>query len=355
MCRHNRGSYLRLGFTLVELLVVIAIIGILIALLLPAVQAAREAARRAQCSNNLKQIGLAYHNYHDTNKTFPLPEIVSILPTGGVGTTHSWGLSILPFMEQTAIYDTYNLNLSCWDPANEAAVDTLISAYACPSNPTSDRGITYTIPAGALLPGVPSVSFSDAGPIDYVATTAVDESFLRIAHNDSSIDVADDHLQGWGLGTICVVGVSVMEASSGGKFRDIRDGTSNTTLVGEMVGRNDLIRNGQVVPLSDPEAQAASMVGGGAWSDPFNGSWELSGRRYDGTGSEGPCAINCSNARCPSPTSVYRHAAGLYSYHPGGAHVLLCDGSVNFLSETISGIVFSAMISRDGGETVSTQ
>lgn len=353
MFRHNRGTCRRLAFTLVELLVVIAIIGILIALLLPAVQAAREAARRAQCSNNLKQMGLAFHNYHDSCKTFPLPEIVSILGTGGVGSTHSWGLTILPFMEQTAIYDSYNLNLSCWDPANEAAVDTAISTYVCPSNPTADRGITYTIPGGALLPGVPAVSFTDAGPIDYVATTAVDESFLRIAHNDSSINVTDDHLEGWGLGTICVVGGSVIEAPSGGKFRDIRDGTSNTLLVGEMVGRNDLIRNGQVVPLTDSEAQAASLAGGGAWSDPFNGSWELSGRLYDGTGSEGPCAINCSNARCPSPTSVYRHSAGLYAFHPGGAQVLLCDGSVSFLSETTSGIVFAAMISRNGGETVS--
>ena len=89
MCTHNKRAYRRLGFTLVELLVVIAIIGILIALLLPAVQAAREAARRAQCSNNMKQLGLAFHNYHDTHKTFPLPEIVSIFPTGGLGTTPS--------------------------------------------------------------------------------------------------------------------------------------------------------------------------------------------------------------------------------------------------------------------------
>ena len=120
-----------------------------------------------------------------------------------------------------------------------------------------------------------------------------------------------------------------------------------------MAGRNELIRDGQVVPLTDIEAQAASLLGGGAWSDPFNGSWELSGRLYDGTGGQGPCAINCSNARCPSPTSAYRHAAGLYSYHPGGAQVLLCDGSVSFLSETTTGIVFAAMISRSGGETVS--
>lgn len=352
MCRYNNGAKRRSGFTLVELLVVIAIIGILVALLLPAVQAAREAARRAQCSNNLKQMGLAFHNYHDTHRTFPLPEIVSIFPTGGVGTTHSWGQNILPFIEQTAIYDSYNLNRSCWDPANEVAVDTHIPAYVCPSNPTADRGITYSIPGGALLPGVPAVSFTDAGPIDYVATTGVEEAFLRIAHNDNSINVSGNHLEGWGLGTVCVVGGPIMEASSGGKFRDIRDGTSNTLLIGEMAGRNELIRNGQVVPLTDPEAQAAALTGGGAWADPFNGSCEISGRLFDGTGTEGPCTINCSNARCTSLSSVYRRAAGFYSYHPGGAQVLLCDGSVSFMSETTSGIVFAAMISRIGGETV---
>ena len=149
MCRHNRSGRRSPGFTLVELLVVIAIIGILIALLLPAVQAAREAARRAQCSNNMKQIGLAFHNYHDTYRTFPLPTNVSLLSTGGLGTSHSWSLSILPFIEQTSIYDTYNLNLSCWDPVNEAAVDTAIPGYVCPSTPNGDRTITYAIPAGA--------------------------------------------------------------------------------------------------------------------------------------------------------------------------------------------------------------
>jgi len=354
MCRHNTGAYRKRGFTLVELLVVIAIIGILIALLLPAVQAAREAARRSQCSNNMKQIGLGFHNYHDSFKAFPLPEVVVVYAGSGLGTAQSWGVNILPFIEQNAAYDNYNTSLPCWDPANELAVDTHIASYVCPSNPTANRTINYTVPAGALLPGVPAVSFTDAGPIDYVVTTAVDESFLRIVHNDSSLNYPDDHLEGWGIGTIVVVGAPGTEPSSGGKIRDILDGTSNTVLVGEMVGRNELIRDGNIISPStgDGEAVAASMAGGGAWADPFNGTWELSGRLYDGSGSEGPCAINCSNARCPSPTSIYRHAAGLYAYHPGGAQVLMCDGSVDFLSETTSNVVFAAMISRSGGETI---
>ncbi len=353
MYSHNTGRHRKRGFTLVELLVVIAIIGILIALLLPAVQAAREAARRAQCSNNLKQMGLALHNYHDSFRTFPLPVIVSIQPTGTMGTSHSWGLNILPYIEQGAVYDAYEMNLSCWDPVNEVAVGTHISGYVCPSTPGADRTISYTIPAGAILPGLPALSLTEAAPIDYVATTAVTEAFLRIAYNDRSLNVPDNHLEGWALGTVGMVGGPIMEAASGGRIGDLRDGTSNTILIAELAARNELFRNGQLIPVTDPEAMAASLVGGGAWADPMNGSWEVSGRLYDGTGTEGPCTINCSNARCATATSVYRNSAGLYSYHPGGAQILLGDGSVDFLSETTAAPVFATMISRAGGEPVS--
>jgi hypothetical protein len=263
-------------------------------------------------------------------------------------------VNILPFIEQGPVYDSYNLSLSCWDPVNEAAVGTHIEGYVCPSNPSSDRLINYTIPAGGILPGLPAMSLVNAGPIDYVATTAVTEAFVRIARNDPSLQIPDDHLEGWGLGVVGIVGATPMEEASGGKIGDIRDGTSNTIIIGELVGRNELIRNGKVITsTSDPEAIAASMLGGGAWADPFNGSWEVSGRLYDGTGGEGPCAINCSNARVRTPTSAYRNAAGLYSFHPGGAQTLLGDGSVSFLSETTAAAVFAAMISRAGGETVS--
>jgi prepilin-type N-terminal cleavage/methylation domain-containing protein len=128
----------RTGFTLVELLVVIAIIGILIALLLPAVQAAREAARRSQCTNNMKQIGLALHNYHDTHKTFPPAAIWGTpnTPANVLGRLpdpyhHTWCTAILPFMEQQPLYDTVDFRLRAW---GQTIVSTQVQTLRCPSD-----------------------------------------------------------------------------------------------------------------------------------------------------------------------------------------------------------------------------
>src|SRR6056297_4055498 len=126
---------LKRGFTLIELLVVIAIIAVLVALLLPAVQQAREAARRSSCKNNLKQLGLALHNYHDTHGMFPIN-----WGTGYDGTTNptssiqfSWMTYILPYIEESALYDTINFNEALDDPNNNAAASTVIDTYLCPS------------------------------------------------------------------------------------------------------------------------------------------------------------------------------------------------------------------------------
>ncbi|MGD9126322.1 MAG: DUF1559 domain-containing protein, partial [Planctomycetia bacterium] len=127
------------GFTLVELLVVIAIIGILIALLLPAIQAAREAARRMQCSNNLKQIGLAFENYHGAHSCYPSAYIVQ---AGGVnfnsgthdaGPGWAWGTLLLPFMEQNPLYEQIDFDYPCWHANNEAVAKTPVSGFLCPS------------------------------------------------------------------------------------------------------------------------------------------------------------------------------------------------------------------------------
>jgi prepilin-type N-terminal cleavage/methylation domain-containing protein len=126
---------LKRGFTLIELLVVIAIIAILIALLLPAVQQAREAARRTQCKNNMRQIGLAFHNYHDTHTKFPKPAMLRLTVSSGliIRGGASWCTMLLPYIEQGNVYSLYNSSLSAYDPANAAAVKTVIpGSYALP-------------------------------------------------------------------------------------------------------------------------------------------------------------------------------------------------------------------------------
>ena len=168
----------RTGFTLVELLVVIAIIGILIALLLPAVQAAREAARRSQCTNNLKQIGLALQNYHDTFKTFPP---VSIFGQAGPypqrAYHHTWCTAILPFMEQQPLYDSVDLRLPAWGASKQAIVGTVVPAFLCPSDlelgmdPSQTHGIAITNYVASegyhWWPGAAVPNYSFAPNVDY--------------------------------------------------------------------------------------------------------------------------------------------------------------------------------------------
>ena len=344
------------GFTLIELLVVIAIIAILIALLLPAVQQAREAARRTQCKNNLKQFGLAMHNYHDVFNRFPLPGLLNLSTTGPSGTgltTTTWALSVLPQMEQANVYSLYNLNLSAWDPSNLAATQAKISAFVCPSTPRSDSAITYSAPS-ALFGGLVSanLTMTNAGALDYAPTTRVKDVYLNIAYNTSGMADRD----GWGKGGIiyppALSGSSTIPAGS--RIADITDGTSNTTMIAEVAARNALYRGRKIVAITAPspadEAYMNSIVGGGAWADPFGGAWELAGRNFDGSGNDrGPCGINCSNSKV-KPGSVFNNAGGMYSFHTGGAQVLLCDGSVRFLSENISSVTLASLISRGDGE-----
>lgn len=347
------------GFTLIELLVVIAIIAVLIALLLPAVQQAREAARRTQCKNNLKQIGLAMFNYESTHSRFPLPTLFSLgngsAGFGGTLTTSVWSLSILPYLDQGNAYNLYNTNLSAFDPANAVAGQTVINGYLCPSTPREANTVSYT--NSVVVPGGLSTqpwTLTNAGAIDYICTMQVTKAFVDFAYNTTGSPTVD----GWGVGGTVVAG-SAVNVPNGSRISDITDGASNTLLVGEMAGRNKLYRKGKIVPAVSTSYPAVAaddggwqqIFGGGAWVDPSNGQWKLSGRLFDGTGTLGPCTVNCSNAHL-RPGDTAQYSAGLYAFHVGGAHVVLCDGSVRFLSENISNITLIGLVSAQRGEVL---
>lgn len=302
----------RRAFTLVELLVVIAIIGILIALLLPAVQAAREAARRSQCSNNLKQLGLAMHNYHDTFKSFPSGYIAGYGANcwaAGNQSSWGWGSLILSFVEQSALSDSltpgaFRLSdaLTAGGPFDRVAfLQTPIAAFRCPSDQADE-----TNEGGYGLP-------DSAGTIVASATSNY------MGNNTSHKWHGGGRLQGyevgqsgqWGGLTAANEPNGLFWRASDVKMRDIVDGTSNTICVGE--------RAWEIAGTNSNSVRCNAGVVHGTYTS----NEQLSIRTNLAAGSVG---INYPSGECNY---------GFSSPHPGGIQVVLCDGSVRFISETI--------------------
>jgi prepilin-type N-terminal cleavage/methylation domain-containing protein len=296
----------RKGFTLMELLVVIAIIAVLIALLVPAVQKVRAAANRIQCSNNLKQLGLALHNFHDTRKKFPPGYATGPFPPDITKhVTHGWAPYILPLIEQKPLFDLYRWDVELYDPLNQLAVAKHVQLFQCPSTPEQDRVMTiFPFDWGG------KGACGDYAPAFYVDSVLV--------------------LQGWIPKPAAYDGV--LEPNHMTRMLEITDGTSNTILLTEVAGRPRQWRAGR---KGDDQ-----LIGGGVWSGKNTGII-LQGSSNDGATRPGLCAINCTNDH------------EVYSFHLSGANAVFADGSMRFLSSDVSIQVLAALITRAGGEVVS--
>ncbi|MEX2173661.1 MAG: DUF1559 domain-containing protein [Pirellulaceae bacterium] len=331
----------RRGFTLVELLVVIAIIGVLVALLLPAVQAAREAARRSQCSNNLKQLGIALHNYEDVYKTLPYAWYLSVSPGGTTPPINigAWGVSVLPYIEQTPLFDRYDPK---WPAVNEfgpigqsnvAVISTRLKAFECPSVASSGERLYNGAISG--VPGLPTLTWR-AAPSDYCVTTGVLGVYANIAYSGNA--------GGNRHGALKVLGP--FGGTSIGRFADMKDGTTNTFLLGERTGGNEIYSRRQAWNAPASVKQAYIGANGGGWGDALNGEHWLGGTLQSGLPfppQQGPCGINCTSLR----------GSGFHSFHPGGCQFLMGDASVQYVSESATQFSVAGRITAQKGEVVS--
>jgi prepilin-type N-terminal cleavage/methylation domain-containing protein/prepilin-type processing-associated H-X9-DG protein len=347
----------RRGFTLIELLVVIAIIAMLVALLVPAVQRVREAAARVQCANNLKQIGLALHNYHDSNKAFPqaykllaVPDLAAPAGTGSYGAGAF--VMILPYLEQANLNRGIDVTLAALNPVNmppsNPAYSTAISTYLCPSSP-----------------GPPTIVYSAelANSFNNFAVAITPAPGLVFGRTDYASDAG---MEADIPGINITAGASIICQPPDGPVRiiTVTDGTSNTIMIVEDAGRPGWY--GSRGAASQPAIGGYAPVmgtyqggvngpapqGGGAWADPLNyiatngadpsGSGIAAGGNFLGMpAAPWSCGNGCSND------------SEVFSFHSGGSNVLFGDGSVRFVSSGLTMLQMEALLSRAGGEVIS--
>lgn len=313
-----------LGFTLVELLVVITVIGILLGLLLPAVQAARESARRAQCANHLKQIGLAMHNHHDAKKAFPpgnQASVTGVCPgstSQGSGAPSddraNWAIFILPFIEHEALHKAYDFGTFNEAPENQQVRETRIAEYFCPSDPGQEELI---VPA--MGPAAASARNVAYRPGSYRGMSGRSNGFEFL----DSGDITHRYKPEW-RGALHVVGIRGFKAES---FRTIVDGTSHTLMVGESVTRTgEEYRTLWAYSYSFYSLSAATPQERILWGD-----YERCVKQK-GTGGAPPCR------------------RGWGSGHPSGINFLYCDASVRLIPFDIDPAIFCDLATIAGRE-----
>ena len=357
----------RKAFTLIELLVVIAIIAILIALLLPAVQQAREAARRTQCRNNLKQIGLALHNYHDVNSNFPPGHVLIGRSGGGVGQSTpaqtTWAIATLPYIDQTAVYNNYDSNFMTTDPVNAFIRDISLSIHNCPSDPLAGQSMVpgtgpacpnchnhTTLPPEAVsfrlssYRGMSGKSFSNANGVPDRENFTLSLWALRTAPAGTTGQDTDRGLLHWtGADPNSTTGRTGRFSTV--RIRDVTDGLSNTLAVGEYTNLGE-VRARSATVLTPP----GSIFSGTAWAYGYLYFSMGAAGTQPGPGARGliPNYQRCLNFG----QSVLCNAA-FGSAHAGGAiNFLRGDGSVIAISPNIDITLYAALASIAGGEVV---
>jgi prepilin-type N-terminal cleavage/methylation domain-containing protein len=369
----------RAGFTIIELLVAVAIIAILIALLLPAVQSAREAARRMQCRNNLKQVALAAHNYHDVNQRFPMQ--ISVVyqegfpcgPDKGIPSNyfdfnmHTWGSALLPFLEEGGVYDRIDQNaplFAPWDPPfgecyeaeNSGCIETdecaasrplaaVIPTWVCPSAPRSLNPFTEKTQDWSDEWEPCSFIFTRlSGASDYFPICGFGENlegyynFISTGNPNKPASRSND---------------GVMEDSTGSHSIDeITDGASMTIFCTENAGRPDRWVLGKKIPLSCSKLNWREYTvtnQGGCWGCFGNAALNnFEGSTFTGeettTPTEPVCFFNCTNLG--GGTNL------VYSFHPGAGGVAMCDGSVHMLNQSIDIRVMLGLVTFNGREPI---
>jgi prepilin-type N-terminal cleavage/methylation domain-containing protein len=333
------SNHARRAFTLVELLVVIAIIGILVALLLPAIQAAREAARRIQCTNNMKQLGLAFLNYESTNKALPMaysPNYTTKLPVGTCpgslppgalftnGLAHHFVLTfILPYIEQQALFDQIDLSLDWCSQVKSTKKGTVnydvvskdIPDFLCPSAPKTP--LSYTTDYYTIVDVSKAATY---GYCDAIETTGLTKQKRNL-----------EDLKG-------ILGETPTS------IRKVTDGMSKTFLFFESAGRPENYRNGNLIGytwgLNKPAKWTTGKPSEYQWAD--DSVYSVAGNGFTNSNCGISNVMNCDNYQ------------GLYSFHPGGVIILFGDGAANLVNENIDVDTFLSLLTKSAGDTAGT-